>query len=547
LSSFRFSNLRIGARLALGFGSLLAAMLGALLATKAIDESSRASLAATLQAAHAKEALATEMRAVSLSQSAAIRNIALYLEVKAIQDNEAQARELGKRFDVLSAELEKKGLTAAERGLVDEVLKADKALDAPLMEALDLATSFRGEEVAKVLVEDIDPLVRRSNNALERLIEIQRAENLKSIAAAEAEGVRTHWIVAAIGLSLMAAALGVAWLTTRGITGPLGESVAIAQRVAAGDLTGCIVPRGRDEAAQLAIALRDMNVGLGGMVSQIREGSESIAAGASEVASGNQQLASRTEEHASSLEETAATLEEFAGTVKRNSDNAHRARQLAQLAAARAERGGDGVSAAARAMNEVKAGSSRVAEIVGVIDALAFQTNILALNAAIEAARAGEQGRGFAVVAAEVRNLAMRSAESAREIRRVIDESVKTTEHGASLVEEARVNMDELVETANDSARIMDEIAAAGLEQSAGIQQINKAIAQMDQVVQMNASLVEEATAAAASMASKAAELARSVARFRTDADPLPQEQAARLPKILALPGVGGRTAWQRS
>ena len=547
MGSIGFRNLRIGARLAVGFGSLIAVMLGALLMTKSLDERSRASLAAALQGAHAKEALAAEMRAVALSQSAAMRNIALYAEVKAMQDNEAQARELGKRFDVLASELEKQGLTTAERALVDEVVKADKALDAPLMEALALATSFRSEEVAKVLVEDIDPLVRRSNKALERLIEIERAANVDSVAAAEAEGIRTQWMILALGLSLMAAALVVAWLTTRSITNPLGESVAIAQRVAAGDLTGSIVPRGRDEAAQLGVALRDMNAALGGMVRQIRAGSETIAASASEVASGNQQLANRTEEHASSLEETAATLEQFAGAVKRNSDNANRARELAQLASERAGLGSGTVSEAAQTMEEVKAGSSRVAEIAGVIDALTFQTNILALNAAIEAARAGEHGRGFAVVAAEVRNLAMRSAESAREIRKVIEESVRRTEHGASLVESARMNMDELVSTAKGAARIMEEIADAGVEQSAGIEQINTAVAQMDRIVQMNASLVEEATAAAASMASKAAELSRSVARFRTGADPLPHEEDARIPAILALPALGRPPVLQRS
>ena len=541
MSSIGFRNLRIGARLAAGFGSLLAVMLAALLMTKVLDERSRESLASALQVAHAKEALAAEMRAVALGQSLAIHNIALNVEVQAMQDNEAQARKFGKRYDVLAAQLQKLGLSAPEKALVDEVLKADKELDGPLTEALALATSFRGEEVAKVLADSIDPLVEHSNDVLERLIVLQRKGNRELIAAAEAEGVRSQWMIGILGLSLMAAAVGVAWLTTRTITVPLGESVAIAQRVTAGDLTGNITPRGSDEVAQLAVAMRDMNSGLGGMVRQIRAGSESIAAGASQVAIGNQHLASRTEEHASSLEETAATLEEFTGAVRRNSENATRAKELAQLASERAGRGGSAVSEAARSMEDVKVASARVGELVGVIDGLAFQTNILALNAAIEAARAGEHGRGFAVVAAEVRQLAQRSADSARQVRDVIDKAVGSTDNGARLVENARVNMDELLGTAKEVSQLMGEIAAAGEEQASGIDQINKAIAQMDQVVQMNASLVEEATAAAGSMASKAAELAQSVARFRTDAEVRPTVEPRSVQPWSRIPALSPR------
>jgi len=372
-----------------GFGSLLVVMLGALLMTTVLDQRSRESLASALQVAHAKEALAAEMRAVALSQSLAIHNIALNVEVQAMQDNEARARQLGKRYDVLAAQLQKLGLAPAEKALVDEVLKADQELNQPLTEALALATSFRGEEVAKVLADSIDPLVERSNDVLERLITLQRKGNRELIAAAEAQGVRTQWVIGFLGFSLLAAAAGVAYLTSRTITVPLGESVAIARRVTAGDLTGNIAPQGTDEVAQLITAMRDMNSGLGGMVRQIRAGSESIAAGASQVAIGNQHLASRTEEHASSLEETASTLEEFTGAVRRNSENANRARELAQLASERAERGGIAVSEAARSMEDVRIASARVGELVGVIDGLAFQTNILALNAAIEAARAG--------------------------------------------------------------------------------------------------------------------------------------------------------------
>jgi len=550
VSSFSFRDLRIGARLAVGFGSLLVVMLGALLMTTVLDQRSRESLASALQVAHAKEALAAEMRAVALSQSLAIHNIALNVEVQAMQDNEARARQLGKRYDVLAAQLQKLGLAPAEKALVDEVLKADQELNQPLTEALALATSFRGEEVAKVLADSIDPLVERSNDVLERLITLQRKGNRELIAAAEAQGVRTQWVIGILGFSLLAAAAGVAYLTSRTITVPLGESVAIARRVTAGDLTGTIAPQGTDEVAQLITAMRDMNSGLGGMVRQIRAGSESIAAGASQVAIGNQHLASRTEEHASSLEETASTLEEFTGAVRRNSENANRARELAQLASERAGRGGIAVSEAARSMEDVRIASARVGELVGVIDGLAFQTNILALNAAIEAARAGEHGRGFAVVAAEVRQLAQRSADSARQVRDVIDKAVGSTDNGARLVENARLNMEELLSTATEVSQLMGDIAAAGEEQASGVEQINKAIAQMDQVVQMNASLVEEATAAAGSMASKAAELAQSVARFRTETEVRPTVEPRSAPpwsQIPALPPRARAPSFQRT
>jgi methyl-accepting chemotaxis protein len=514
-----FRDFRIGTRLVVGFGSLLFIMIAALLATASLDERSRASLEGALKAAHEKEAIAAEMRTVSLSQSVALRNIALQNEVKAMQESEALARRLGARYDELARALGKHGLTTRERALLDEILAADKSLDAPLMEALSLATSFRGEETAAVVMNDIDPLLTRSQEALRHLIQLQLDANARSIEAAESDAEDVRRIILAIALALLVVAVAVASYTTRSITTPLAEAVALAQRVTGGDLTAQIQPRGRDETAQLQAALRDMNAGLGGMVRRIRSGSEAIAAGASQVAIGNQQLAGRTEEHASSLEETASTLEEFTGTVKQNADGARRASDLARLASERAQRGGAAVAEASAAMKQVQSSSSRVAEIVGVIDSYAFQTNLLALNAAIEAARAGEHGRGFAVVASEVRALAQRSAASAQEIRALVESSLQATERGATMVQDAGTSIEELVTTVRSVAEIMTDTAAAGHEQSEAIEQINKAVAQMDQVVQMNASLVEEATAAATSMATQAEELARLVARFRTETE----------------------------
>ncbi|QJR15247.1 methyl-accepting chemotaxis protein [Usitatibacter palustris] len=510
-------NFSIGTRLALGFGSILAIMLAALVATTWFGERSRQSFGQALESARAKESTAAEMRTVSLAQSSSMRNIALHAEIKGMQADEERARKLGARYDELVSQLTRQQLSAAERAIVDELIQVDKALDVPLKEALALATGFRQEESAKVIMADIDPLVTRSQDGLERLIKLQNDANRVTIEAAESEAARARNGVVLLALAMSAVAVVVAWFTTRSITVPLGESVAIARRVSSGDLTARIEISGRDEPAQLQAALRDMNAGLGEMVRQIRGGAESIAVGAGEVAEGNLQLSSRTEEHASSLEETASTLEEFTSTVKQSADNAKKASELAMSASKKAHDSGEAVAGVVKTMQGVKSSSSRMAEIVGVIDGIAFQTNILALNAAVEAARAGEQGRGFAVVASEVRTLAQRSASSAKEIRSLIDDSVKGVEQGARQVESAGRTMEELVTTVQSVASIMGEIAAAGTEQSSGIEQINKAIAQMDHVVQMNASLVEEATAAASSMASQAGELARSVARFQVD------------------------------
>jgi X-X-X-Leu-X-X-Gly heptad repeat protein len=374
---------------------------------------------------------------------------------------------------------------------------------------------------------------------------------------------RTVYAVEVVALIL---AVLVAWTITRSIVGPLRDSLSVARRVASGDLTSNIVSEGSDEAAELLAALREMNGGLGRMVSQIRSGADSIAVGAGQVAAGNQQLSSRTEEHASSLEETASTLEEFTTTVKQNAEHAKQASSLAATASTTAQKGGEVVTRVVSTFQEVTDSSKRIGDIIAVIDGISFQTNILALNAAVEAARAGEQGRGFAVVASEVRSLAQRSAESAKEIRGLIESSVSRVEAGARLVEQAGRTMDELVTSVKKVAEIMTEIAAASHEQSSGIEQINRAITQMDTVVQMNASLVEEATAAATSMASQATGLARAVAQFRVDesaasAAPLaeahmpplarasaaerPSQLPRREPLLTAAASAGGDEDWK--
>ena len=517
-------NLSIGTRLAAGFGTILVVLLAVTVAAMWLGKKGRDDLAAVVEAAVTKERLAAQMKAIELEQSSVMRNIGLHSDIKSMQADEDRARQLGKQYDEAAERMAKLADTQAEQDILEKVRKLDKDLDKPFAQALGLSTSFRNEEAAAVLMKEIDPNVQQALAELNRLIDIQKKAYTEAIAASIKAGDRVAMFVYGIEAVMLAIAVLLAWTMTRSITAPLAEALGVARRVAAGDLTARVHVEGKDEPAELLAALRDMNEGLGRIVQQIRSGAESIAVGAGQVAAGNQQLSSRTEEHASSLEETASTLEEFTTTVRQNAEHAKQASALAGTASATAEKGGEVVSKVVSTMQDVTESSKRISDIIGVIDGISFQTNILALNAAVEAARAGEQGRGFAVVASEVRNLAQRSAASAKEIRGLIENSVGRVEAGAKLVEQAGRTMDELVASVRKVAAIMTEIASASHEQSSGIDQINKAITQMDNVVQMNASLVEEATAAATSMAHQAQGLAGAVAQFRVN------ESAARQP-----------------
>jgi methyl-accepting chemotaxis protein len=510
-------NVAIGTRLALGFGAILAVLLVVSAGGTTLGSKSRKDLAAVTATATAKERLASDMQRLVLERSSVMRNVGLLTDFPAMQEQQQRATGLTKKFTAVRDAMSHLDLNPAEREIVEGLGKADKGVEEPFGKAMELQSAFRNEEAVGILMNQVDPAVGKMLAELDHLSDIQRKSNEEATTAALLTGDRvatTTYVVLAV---VLVVAVLLAWALTRSITTPLREAVSIARRVASGDLSSRIVPRGRDEAAELLAALRDMNDGLGRMVTQIRSGAESIAVGAGEVAAGNQSLSSRTEEHASSLEETASTLEEFTTTVRQNAEHARQASTLAGTASATAEKGGEVVSKVVTTMQEVTTSSKRISDIIGVIDGISFQTNILALNAAVEAARAGEQGRGFAVVASEVRNLAQRSAASAKEIRGLIEESVGRVENGARLVEQAGKTMDELVGSVKRVAEIMTEIAAASHEQSSGIEQINKAITQMDTVVQMNASLVEEATAAATSMANQATGLARAVAQFRLE------------------------------
>jgi methyl-accepting chemotaxis protein len=333
----------------------------------------------------------------------------------------------------------------------------------------------------------------------------------------EARALRNRYVLSGFIALLVFAAL-LYFLVRSQVTRPLARVEDAASHIAGGDLTVMLDVQGQDEIARMTEAMNGISRNLASVVGQVRDGAEHIAAASSEIASGNQDLCSRTEQQASELENTASSMEQLTATVRQNADNARQANQLAQSAMDVASRGGAVVARVVDTMGAINASSRQIAEITGVIDSIAFQTNILALNAAVEAARAGEQGRGFAVVASEVRTLAQRSAAAAKEIKELIANSVSQVENGSKLAEQAGATMTEVVGSVRQVADIMGEIRAASEEQSAGIEQVNQAITHMDEVTQQNAALVEQAAAAAASLQDQAAGLAQVVRIFTLDA-----------------------------
>ncbi|PVX38467.1 methyl-accepting chemotaxis protein [Janthinobacterium sp. 78] len=356
-------------------------------------------------------------------------------------------------------------------------------------------------------------------------------------------------IILTLSLSLAATLIAIvlAILISRSISRPIGEAVKVAQRVASGDLSGSIDARGTDETGLLLRALKEMNDNLQGIVARVRHGTDAIAHGSREIASGNMDLSSRTEQQASSLEETASSMEELTSTVKQNGENARQANQMAQSASSVASKGGQVVAEVITTMDTINASSKKIVDIIGVIDGIAFQTNILALNAAVEAARAGEQGRGFAVVATEVRNLAHRSAAAAKEIKILIDDSVQQVNLGSNLVNQAGSTMQEIVSSVRRVTDIMAEITSASNEQETGIEQINQAITEMDAVTQQNAALVEEAAAASEALQDQAAILAEAVSVFKLDGmqalPPVPVPAIRAPAKPAAAPRVTAKAA----
>jgi methyl-accepting chemotaxis protein len=397
-----------------------------------------------------------------------------------------------------------------------------KRSDADVAATIDALSKSSSEQTQKELFvqffkqyEALVPIFLKAEDSLNKIVALNRNIASQSVSDGSKAIGNAGLIMLIAAILSVVVAIAAATFIAASIANPLTEAVKVAQTVAAGDLTSRITVQTSEETGQLLQALKDMNDSLVRIVGEVRTSTDTIATASSQIASGNLDLSSRTEEQASSLEETASSMEELTSTVRQNVDNARQANAMAVSASEVASKGGAVVSQVVETMGAINDSSKKIADIIGVIDGIAFQTNILALNAAVEAARAGEQGRGFAVVASEVRNLAQRSAAAAKEIKALIVDSVEKVEAGGKLVDRAGATMHEIVDSVKRVTDIMAEIVAASQEQSAGIEQINQAIAQMDEVTQQNASLVEEAAAASEALQDQSRRLAEVVSVFK--------------------------------
>ena len=418
-------------------------------------------------------------------------------------------------------------LTAEEKALADRVNTLLEAISPRIDDVLRLFERDDHEGLGSFIEYRLFPSVSPLAASLQQLSAMQEQLALQAYEEAQAASTRTMMLAAVTVAILLVLTLISASLIIRTITRNLDSAVQVAETVAQGDLRSHIEVTSKDELGRLMLALKGMNNNLLSIVGRIRESSESIATGATQISTGNNDLSQRTEEQASNLQQTAASMEELASTVRHNTDNAQQATTLARNAAHTASQGGEAMEQVTQTMETISASSRKIADIIGVIDGIAFQTNILALNAAVEAARAGEQGRGFAVVAGEVRALAGRSAEAAKEIKLLIQQSVSQVNEGTTLVEATGKTIGDVVQQVQSVAALIQEISNASQEQSQGTGQVSDAIAQLDQVTQQNAALVEESAAAANSLSYQAAELNRLVATFKTGSEG--QLQAPRL------------------
>jgi len=520
VKTMNIRNLKIGVRLGAGFAVLLLMLAaGAALGLNRMA-TIRAHMEEITTVNHVQAGLATTMRVSVLDRMIALRNLVLLHEVV---DIKAEVEHIQKQAAIY-AQAEQKltsmfasgpKTTVDQHALLGQVKEAASAAAPLIAKVVELGFADRAEDAAKVLIKDLPPSQFKWQNGLSGLIDLEHRLSNDYVADANRDYEIAQ--VTMLTLTVLAILLGIAiaWTITRGITRPINEAVRVARTVAAGDLTSQIVATQTDETGQLMQALREMNDSLLKIVGQVRHGADSMATASSQIAAGNQDLSSRTEQQASSLQQTAASMEELTSTVRHNADNALQANQLASQASSVAVHGGAVVAQVVDTMGSINASSRKIVDIIGVIDGIAFQTNILALNAAVEAARAGEQGRGFAVVASEVRALAQRSADAAKEIKHLIDDSVSKVERGSSQVSAAGKTMEEIVASVRRVTDIMAEIAAASQVQTLGIEQINQAVVQMDQVTQQNAALVEESAAAADSLQGQASQLVQSVGVFK--------------------------------
>jgi methyl-accepting chemotaxis protein len=512
------ANIKIGKRLGLGFALILAmtvliSAVGAWRMNKIADRT-KEMVAVPL----AKERLITDwysLNFASIRRTAAIAkstdpSLGAYFKEDAAASVK-KAAELLKKIEPLVA------ADGPEKELFAKILEQRKVYSASRDGTVKAKADGNAEEAARILEKEFTPAAQKYQDLLQELVTMQRNSMDATANAIDDNADSSTEIIMILCACALALGGAISWILTRGIVLPIRDAVAVAETVASGDLTRTIEAHTKDETGSLLRALRHMNDSLVDIVSQVRGGTDTIATASREISAGNLDLSARTEQQAGALEETAASMEELTTTVRQNADNARQANQLAIAASEVATQGGAVVGEVITTMGAINDSSQRIADIIGVIDGIAFQTNILALNAAVEAARAGEQGRGFAVVASEVRNLAQRSAAAAKEIKELITASVANVDAGTKLVDRAGSTMEQVVGSIRRVTDIMAEITSASQEQTGGIEQVNGAIAQMDQVTQQNAALVEEAAAAATSMQDQAATLAEVVSVFKLE------------------------------
>jgi methyl-accepting chemotaxis protein len=510
-----FANLSIAKRLGLGFALILAMSLITILVSIA-----RLNSVATATEVMVNDPIKTE-RIVSdwyrnihtgVRRTAAIARSADPALAEYFAEDQAASSKTSGEYQKALEELMTSDI---EKTLYKEIGDQRKIYIAARDEIVALKKDGKPDEANLVLDQKFTPAAKVYMAKIEALMQNQR-ESIDGLAKEIQENhVSSRRLLMAMGAVSLLLSVLLAWLLSGSITRPLAEAGEVAQRVAAGDLTGHIQTNRRDEVGQLLSTLQGMQANLVKVVSNVRSGSESVSTASAEIAQGNHDLSARTEHQASALEETAASMEELNSTVQQNAENARQANQLAMNASTVAVQGGEVVGQVVETMKGINEASRKISDIISVIDGIAFQTNILALNAAVEAARAGEQGRGFAVVASEVRSLAGRSAEAAKEIKALISTSVERVEQGTALVDKAGTTMTEVVTSIRRVTDIMGEISAASNEQSAGVAQVGEAVTQMDQATQQNAALVEEMAAAASSLKSQANELVQVVGVFK--------------------------------
>ena len=520
-------NMSIRAKLTAAFGILAALVLVvAGLSLKSLADSTDR-FSNYVRGINARATMAESVRTAVDRRAIAVRNLVLVSKPDELAAERTAVTQAHQDVQARLAKLKEMGQAAGAseevRAMVGKIDNIEQAYGPIALDIVKLALEGRRDEAITKMNEDCRPHLAALVAAVEEYQSFtMKREEAQVQEAAAAYSTQRNLLIAACLAALAAAAIS-GFLIARGLSRALGaepaELGAAARRVADGELTS--IPGANDAPAGSVLAsLGAMQSSLSDIVGQVRGASESIATGSAQIATGNADLSQRTEEQASALQQTAATMDQLGTTVRNNSDNAKQANKLAVGASEVATRGGDVVSRVVGTMKGINDSSKRIADIIGVIDGIAFQTNILALNAAVEAARAGEQGRGFAVVAGEVRNLAQRSAAAAKEIKSLITGSVEQVEQGSSLVDEAGRTMEEIVGAIRRVSDIVAEISAASVEQSSGVSQVGQAVSQMDQVTQQNAALVEESAAAAESLRQQAQRLVGSVSVFKLSAEP---------------------------